>query len=69
MTKAPTQKENPQKQRDNTQTSPKNLDYTTIADRLRTLLLEFYRALQKKISLCAVWLTKSSNNKWIAKGC
>ena len=36
MTKAPTPTEKSKKQGDNTKTPPKNVDYTTIADRLRT---------------------------------
>ena len=38
MTKAPTHTENSKKQRDNNKNAIKNVDYTTIADRLRTLL-------------------------------
>ena len=37
MTKAPTPKENFKQQRDNTKNPIKSLDYTTIADRLRTV--------------------------------
>ena len=37
MTKAPTPTEKAKKQRDNTQTPPKNFDYTTTAGRLRTV--------------------------------
>ena len=38
MTKAHTRREKSKKQRDNTKTPPtKNFDYTTIADRLRTV--------------------------------
>ena len=37
MTKAPTPKEKSKKQRDNTKNATKNVDYTTIADRLRTV--------------------------------
>ena len=37
MTKAPKATEKIQKQRDNTKTPPKKFDYTTIADRLRTV--------------------------------
>ena len=36
MTKAPTPKEKSKKQRDNTKNANMNMDYTTIADRLRT---------------------------------
>ena len=37
MTKAPTPTEKSKKQRDNTKNATKNFDYTTIADRLRTV--------------------------------
>ena len=37
MTKAPTPTEKSKKRRDNTKTATKNFDYTTIADRLRTV--------------------------------
>ena len=37
MTKALTPTQNPQKQNDNTKAPAKNFDYTTIADRLRTV--------------------------------
>ena len=37
MTKAPTPKEKSKKQRDNIKNVTKNFDYTTIADRLRTV--------------------------------
>ena len=37
MTKAPTTTEKSKKQRDNTKTPPKNFNYTTIANRLRTV--------------------------------
>ena len=37
MTKAPTPKANSKKQRDNTKNATKTFDYTTIADRLRTV--------------------------------
>ena len=38
MTKALTPKENSKKQRDNTKNTTKNFDYTTIADRFRTVI-------------------------------
>ena len=37
MTEAPTPTEKSKKQRDNTKNATKNFDYTTIADRLRTV--------------------------------
>ena len=37
MTEAPTPTEKSKKQRDNTENATKNFDYTTIADRLRTV--------------------------------
>ena len=37
MTKAPTPTEKSKKQRDNKKNATKNFDYTTIADRLRTV--------------------------------
>ena len=37
MTKTPTPTEQSKKQRDNIKTPPKNYDYTTISDRLRTV--------------------------------
>ena len=37
MTKAPTPTEKSKKHRDNIKNAPKNFDYTTIADRLRTV--------------------------------
>ena len=37
MTKAPTPTENSKKQRDNIKNATKTIDYTTIADRLRTV--------------------------------
>ena len=37
MTKAPTPTEKSKMQRDNTKNATKNFDYTTIADRLRTV--------------------------------
>ena len=37
MTKAPTPTEKSEKQRDNTKNATKNFDFTTIADRLRTV--------------------------------
>ena len=40
MTKAPTPTEKSKKQRDKTKNATKNFDYTTIADRLRTVSWE-----------------------------